>query len=576
MTAAPAGATTARNASTPGRTAALRNPVLPGFHPDPSILRVGPDYYVATSTFEWCPGVRLHHSRDLVNWTPIGGALTDERLLPMAGNPDSGGVWAPCLSHADGLFHLVWSNVRSLGGAFKDVRNYVATAPHPTGPWSDPVEVHGAGFDPSLFHDEDGRSWLLAMRWDHRPGHDPFGGIVIQEWDRARRTTTGPLRTLWNGGPLGRTEGPHLYRRDGWYYLMVAEGGTGYEHAVTVARARTLDGPWEADPAGAMLTSYGTEATLQKAGHGCLVSTEHDEWYLAHLCARPLTPGGRCVLGRETAIQRVTWTEDGWPRLADGGRQPHEFVTVPGTAEPATVPAHDAPFADDFTAPQLRHEWATLRIHPSPDWLSLTERPGALRLRGQESPASTHRQSLVARRQQHHACRAEVTVEFAPTSPQQFAGLIHYYNSQLWHYLHITRDEELGQVLRLGVYDNGGYSEPAAPVELPDPGPVRLRLDVAGATGTFAYALDPKPGGGTAGGAAFQPVGPPLDVTRLSDEYAVTGPAAFPTTWGFTGAFIGMAAHDLTREGATADFTAFRYLPGPPQGVAGPGTPNAD
>ncbi|WP_078856646.1 glycoside hydrolase family 43 protein [Streptomyces sp. NBRC 109706] len=559
MTVAPTGATEAQPTGIPGpgRTAKLRNPVLPGFHPDPSILRVGGDYYLATSTFEWHPGVQLHHSTDLSHWTPIGGALTGERQLPMAGNPDSGGVWAPCLSHADGRFHLVWSNVRSLGGAFKDVRNYVATAPHPTGPWSDPVEVHGTGFDPSLFHDEDGRSWLLAMRWDHRPGHDPFGGIVIQEWDRAARSTVGPLRTLWETGPLGRTEGPHLYRRDGWYYLMVAEGGTGYEHAVTVARSRALTGPWESDPAGAMLTSYGTEATLQKAGHGSLVSTPTGEWYLAHLCARPLTPGGRCVLGRETAIQRVAWTDDGWPRLADGGRQPHEYVTVPA-AEAGTGPAHDAPFVDDFTGPGLRPEWATLRIAPDPGWFSLTERPGALRLRGQESPASTHRQSLVARRQQHHSCRAEVTVDYAPRTSQQMAGLIHFYNTRLWHYLQLTGDEEHGRVLRLGVCDNGDYTEPADPVVLPGPGPVRLRLDVDGARGTFSWAPAPdddKP-------PAFRPVGPPLDVSRLSDEYAVTGPERLPSTWGFTGAFIGLGAHDLLREGLPADFTRFRYRPG--------------
>ncbi|MEV1011378.1 glycoside hydrolase family 43 protein [Streptomyces sp. NPDC049881] len=537
--------------------AAISNPVLPGFHPDPSILRVGDDYYLATSTFEWQPGVLIHHSRDLVHWTPLGGALTTEALLPMAGNPDSGGVWAPCLSHADGLFHLVWSNVRSLGGAFKDIRNYVATAPHPTGPWSEPTEVHGAGFDPSLFHDDDGRSWLLAMKWDHRPGHDPFGGILIQEYDRTARAAKGPLRTLWHGSDVGRTEGPHLYRRDGWYYLMVAEGGTGYEHTVTVARSRTLTGSWEADPLGPMLTSYGSDATLQKAGHGSLVQTPGGDWYLAHLCARPLTPGGRCPLGRETAIQRVTWSDDGWPRLADGGRLPAVHVQAPAATTPTAAAPHTSPDADwhdDFSAPRLRPEWATLRILPDPAWLTLTERPGALRLRGQESPASTHRQSLVARRQQHHRFTADVTVAYAPETSQQMAGLTHFYNTRLWHYLHLTGDEELGRVLRLGVCDNGAYTEPAAPVPVPGEEPVLLRLEVDGEHGQFSWS----PSGG-----AFRPVGPRLDVSRLSDEYAVTGPAPLPATWGFTGAFIGLCAHDLPRQGLPADFTAFRYRPGP-------------
>ncbi|MZE71047.1 family 43 glycosylhydrolase, partial [Streptomyces sp. SID5789] len=149
------------------------NPVLPGFHPDPSILRVGDDYYIATSTFEWLPGVAVHHSRDLVNWHSLGGILREERLIDLTGRPDSGGVWAPCLSHSDGLFHLVYSDVTNLSGAFKDVRNQVVTAPALDGPWSDPAPFPSHGFDPSLFHDDgpdgDGRSWALWMEWDHRP-----------------------------------------------------------------------------------------------------------------------------------------------------------------------------------------------------------------------------------------------------------------------------------------------------------------------------------------------------------------------------------------------------------------------
>ncbi|MET9257561.1 glycoside hydrolase family 43 protein [Streptomyces sp. NPDC003717] len=533
-------------------TPTIRNPVLTGFHPDPSLLRVGSDYYLATSTFEWLPGVTLHHSRDLVTWRPLGGALTEERLLDLTGVPDSGGVWAPCLSYADGLFHLVYSNVTSLAGAFKDVRNHVVTATDITGPWSDPVPLPGHGFDPSLFHDTGaggtGRSWLLWLEWEHRPGRDPFAGILMQEWDRAARALTGPARRVFRGTALGRTEGPHIYRRDGWYYLMTAEGGTSWEHAVTVARSREATGPYVPDPAGPLLTSWGDDALdLQKAGHGSLVDTPGGEWYLAHLTARPLSPRGACVLGRETAVQRVHWTADGWPRITGDA----------GEGRPARrVPAPRARAATPLTAPSsggvLPPQWMTLRRHPDPSWLSPAPGGDGLRLRGAESLSSRHRQSLVARRQQHTAFTFEAEVSFAPSSARHMAGLVHLYNTTLWHYAHLTHDDERGRVLRLATCDRGRYAEPAAPVPVPGPGPVRLRLACAGGTGTFAWwdAADQR----------WRQLGPRLDVARLSDEYAtVGGDDGHFDSWGFTGAFVGVAAQDLTGGGHPADFAGLDY-----------------
>lgn len=542
--------------------AAIANPVLRGFHPDPSILRVGDDYWIATSTFEWLPGVALHHSRDLVNWRPAGGILDETRLIDLAGRPDSGGVWAPCLSFTGGLFHLVYSDVTNLSGAFKDVRNLVITAPSPHGPWSDPAPFPSHGFDPSLFHDDgpdgDGRSWALWMEWDHRPGRHPFAGILLQEWDRDRRRVTGPLHRVFTGTALAHTEGPHLYRRDGWYYLLTAEGGTSWGHAATVARSRAVTGPYEPDPAGPLLTSAGHERLpLQKAGHGSLVATPGGEWYLAHLTARPLTPLGACVLGRETAIQRVEWTEDGWPRL--GGTPPagHHGAALPRTTVPgprlpaAPVPA--APDRDDFDLPAPDVRWSTLRRHPDPSWLTLGERPGHLRLRGGQSLGSTHGQSLVARRQQAPDADFSTLLDADPASPLQMAGIVHYYNSGLWHYAHLTRDEELGRVLRVGVCDHGAYTEPAPPVPVPD-GPLELRLTVRGAEGRFAWRL-PLPD------ARWRTTGPVLDVARLSDENATQGDPATGhfTAWGFTGAHIGLCAQDLTGASMPADFDWAEY-----------------
>lgn len=559
----------------------ISNPVLRGFHPDPSILRVGTDYYVANSTFEWLPAVALSHSRDLVDWRPLGGLLREARLVDTAGDPDSGGVWAPCLSHHDGRFHLVYSDVKSLAGAFKDVRNQVVTAPHPQGPWSDPVPFPGHGFDPSLFHDDgpggDGRSWALWLAWDHRPGRNPFSGILLQEWDTRAGRTRGPLHHIFAGTALGRTEAPHLYRRDGWYYLVTAEGGTSWEHTVTVARARRITGPYRPDPKGPMLTSAGRpDLALQKAGHGSLVETADDGWYLAHLTARPLEPLGPCTLGRETALQRVEWSVDGWPRVtgAAGPGRPAVRVPAPGgrarsaarERSQAREPSEQRPYEQHpdelppdqvgFTGPSLPPSWLTLRRHAAPDWLDLTTRPGVLRLSGGESLGSLHRQSTVGRRQREWDFSFDAEVDFAPDSPLQMAGIAHYYNTRLWHYLHLSWDESLGRVLRLGVCDRGRYTEPSAPLAVPD-GPLRLFLTGDGGRTVFGYA---RPG------QRRQSYGPPLDCTRLSDEYATEGDpdSGHFSAWGFTGAFLCLTVQDLTGAGLHADFTRPRQRDGAP------------
>jgi xylan 1,4-beta-xylosidase len=217
---------------------------------------VGRDYYIATSTFEWFPGVRIHHSRDLVHWSHRTYALTRASQVDLRGNPRSGGVWAPCLSFDGTHFWLVYTDVKSWGRGFLDARNYVVTAPSIDGPWSDPAPLNASGFDPSLFHDTDGRKWLANMLWDHRrDGRDAFGGIVLQEFDPWRRELVGRPRRIFVGSHLGITEGPHLYRRGPYYYLMVAEGGTGWDHCVTLARAVAIEGPYEVDPDAPLLTS---------------------------------------------------------------------------------------------------------------------------------------------------------------------------------------------------------------------------------------------------------------------------------------------------------------------------------
>src|SRR6476660_9863238 len=243
---------------------AIRNPILRGFNPDPSIVRVGDDYYVATSTFEWFPGVQIHHSRDLIHWRLLTRPLHRPAQLNLLGDPDSCGIWAPCLTHADGLFYLIYTDVKrygrtsqpgSAGASLRDFHNYLVTSPSIDGEWSDPIALNSSGFDPSLFHDEDGRKYLLNMLWDHRPGRTRFAGIVIQEYSASRRALIGERLNIFAGTALGFTEAPHLYKRNGYYYLLTAEGGTGWGHAVTMARSRELTGPYELHPEVDILTS---------------------------------------------------------------------------------------------------------------------------------------------------------------------------------------------------------------------------------------------------------------------------------------------------------------------------------
>lgn len=564
----------------------IQNPILPGFFPDPSIVRVGEDYYLANSSFEWFPGVPIHHSRDLVNWNFIGHALTRTSQLDLTGIADSGGVWAPSLSHADGKFWLVYTNIRTcgMGRPFKDIGIYLVTARDIRGPWSEPVTLNSIGFDPSLFHDEDGRKWLVNMEWDFRKGRHRFAGIVIQEYEPATRKLVGPMKKILEKTGI-LTEGPNLYKHDGWYYLMLAEGGTGWNHGISAARSRNLFGPYELDPQASVLTSR-DDATLhlQKAGHGEIVETPSGEWYLAHLAARPLKTGAgknlaspdktesaqahagdRCVLGRETCLQRVEW-RDGWLRLAHGGTKPQSSCDAPaqfggGDALVASLGNHNARRGvastlcdggvaatmtrDEFNSGKLDVRWSSLRQPADESWLSLSERPGWLRLRGGDSPFSLFQQSLIARRVQHFNFTAETCLEFSPKHFTQMAGLICYYDTRQHFYLRVTHDEKFGKVLGLVLTDDGAYDElPESQIAIKNWTQVFLRAQVAGEQLQFSASPD---------GKAWQNIGPILDFTKLSDDYG--------STLRFTGAMIGVCAQDLGGTNAIADFDYFDYQP---------------
>lgn len=533
----------------------IRNPILRGFNPDPSIVRTGDDYYVATSTFEWYPGVQIHHSRDLVHWQLLARPLNRASQLNMLGDPDSCGVWAPCLTHSDGLYWLIYTDVKrygrtTVGGAsgasLRDFHNYLVTSPRIDGDWSDPVHLNSSGFDPSLFHDDDGRKYLVNMLWDHRPGQNRFSGIVLQEYSVKESRLVGERVNIFQGTPIGFTEAPHLYKRNGWYYLLTAEGGTGWGHAVTMARSRQLTGPYDLHPDTYILTSRNRpDAELQRAGHADLVETPEGETYMVYLCGRPLHNRGRCTLGRETAIQKMDWGSDGWLRTMDGRGLPTNETPAP------RLPAHtfpSLPEREDFNSAQLPMDFQWLRSPWPTELLSLSDRPGHLRLFGRDTIGSQFRQALVARRQQAHCISAATVIEFEPDHFQQSAGLVCYYNSSKFHYLYLTRDDSVGKHLRVMscLPDSPQTDSFTPPIPVPVGKRVHLRVEIDHERLHFGYRVE-----GVDDDWRWLPQ--LFDASILSDE------ATAPGQPNFTGAFIGMACQDMAGSLKFADFDWFDY-----------------
>ena len=533
----------------------IHNPILPGFNPDPSILRVGDDYYIATSTFEWYPGVQIHHSRDLVNWRLLCRPLTRPSQLNMLGDPDSCGIWAPCLSYADGKFWLIYTDVKrygrtSAGGAsgasFRDFHNYLVTADKIDGEWSDPVYVNSSGFDPSLFHDDDGRKWFVNQLWDFRPGNNRFGGVVLQEYSVKERKLIGQRVNIFKGTPLGFTEAPHLYKRSGWYYLITAEGGTSWGHAVTLCRSRSLTGPYELHPDGPVVTArHRPDAPLQRAGHADLVDTQDGQTWIAYLCGRPLKNRGRCTLGRETAIQPLVWGKDDWPRTTDGLGTPELNPPAP------RLPAHPfpaTPARHDFDAKELPIEFQWLRSPWPEELFSLSARAGHLRLYGRETVGSLFKQALVARRQQAHCYSASTVIDFEPEHFQQLAGLICYYGQAKLHYLYVSHDESLGKHLRVMSAIPDGVMGDAftPPIPVPAGKRIELRVEVDEERLLFAYRVEGIH-------ADWQRIPQVFDASILSDE------ASMPGLPNFTGNFVGLACQDMAGTAMPADFDWFEY-----------------
>jgi len=499
-----------------------RNPILRGFYPDPSVTRVGSDYYLVNSTFAYFPGLPVFHSRDLVNWTQIGNAIDRPDMLDFGRLGLSRGVFAPAISFHDGTYYILNTCV-DCGG------NFVITARNPAGPWTNPVWIPGleGGIDPSLFFDDDGKAWLVNNGLPVGPQrYDGHRAIWLQEFDVRAMRPVGPRRVIVDGGVDPSTnpiwiEGPHILKVGGYYYLTCAEGGTAEGHSQVVLRSRNVTGPYLPNPANPILTQRDLPRDrafpITSAGHAQLVQTQNGDWWATFLATRPYR-GDFYNTGRETFLLPVRW-EDGWPR-----------ITAPGQAIPYTharpnlprEPIAAQPAREEFDGPSLPLHWMMAR-NPRSRWyrldhgsLVLDARP--IGLGGMGNP------SFLARRQQHIDATASTLVRFQPAQEGDEAGLTIFQNDDYWYAIAIGLEGGRSVVQlrrRAGAAESAsGAIIASAPLPAAAGEPIRLRIQAEGPRYRFSYA---------ASGGDWRALGGDQDGTILSTNIA----------GGFVGAVFG-------------------------------------
>ena len=473
-----------------------RNPILAGFYPDPSITRAGEHYYLVNSTFTYFPGIPVFESTDLVHWHQIGNVLDRPSELSFDGLSVSRGLFAPTIRFHRGVFYLLNTAVDAGG-------NYLSVAYHPAGPWSDPIWLPQLdGIDPSLFFDDDGRSYVLNNGPPPgKPRYDGHRAIWIQQFDLATRRLIGHRAVLVNGGvnlahdPVW-IEGPHLYKRRGWYYLMCAEGGTGTQHSEVVLRGHSPWGPFRAYPGNPILTQRDLPPeradAIADAGHADLVEAPDGRWWAAFLAVRTYDEV-HYNTGRETFLLPVTWKDD-WPLILPHGEViPYRSAAPAGAGENAAGGATSAPptsgnfsWRDDFAAASLQSEWLEVRTPKTP-WLDLQSRRGWLTIHALPASLDTlGNPSFLARRQQHMTFEASTALELPPGGGVA-AGIAVFQNENYWYFLGVRRHDGQLQIFLEKDTGHGAAVIASAAATATDASLTRLKVTALARRYSFFY-----------------------------------------------------------------------------------------
>ena len=495
-----------------------QNPVIPGFHPDPSICRAGDDFYLVNSSFQYFPGVPLFHSKDLINWEQIGHCLTRPSQLPLHAAGPWGGIYAPTIRYNSGTFYMITTNVSDKG-------NFLVHTTDPRGEWSEPVWLKQGGIDPSLYF-EDGKCYLVS---------NPGVGIYLCEINPKTGEQLNESKRIWNGTGGRHPEGPHIYKKDGWYYLLISEGGTEYGHKVTIARSRDIDGPYEENPANPILTHINKNAQnspIQGTGHADLIQAPDGSWWMVCLAFRPQSDNHH-LLGRETFLAPVRWDKNAWPVVNGDG-------TIALQMDVPTLPQHPLapkPARTDFKNGKLGPEWVHIRnYHPE----NYTFASGNLRLKATPVNLNNGKGSptFAGRRQEHIDFTATTSMQLKKAASGDEAGLT-VYMFESSHYDLLVKQLADGKQAVVLRYQLNELTHTEKEVILPQ-GKVQLRVKGSNEIYSFEYATN---------GKDFKELG------RMNTRYIST-----ETAGGFTGIMLGLYAVSGSQTSkAYADFEYFDY-----------------
>lgn len=499
----------------------FKNPIIEGFHPDPSVCKVGDDFYLVNSSFSYFPGVPIFHSKDLVNWEQIGHCLTRESQLNLQNAGISEGIYAPTLRYHKGVFYMVSTNVSHKG-------NFLVYTEDPKGEWSEPIWLEQKGIDPSLFF-EGGKCYLTV---------NPDNQIYLSEIDPKTGEQLSEPIPIWSGTGGRYPEAPHIYKKDDWYFLLLSEGGTEYGHTVTIARSRNIEGPYEPNPKNPILTHIGVEtqtSPIQGTGHGDFAKAEDGSWWVVFLGFRPQS-GNHHMLGRETFLAPVSWNNDNWPVINKSGTVSLD-MNVPTLA---LQPFEDSKEPANFTQKELGHKWNYIR-NPIKENYSINAKEGSINLK--VSPVSLNDNgspTLIARRQEHINFNSIVKLNLLDASEKDEAGVTVFMDHQSHYDLFLRQKNNSKQQLVLR-YILGELTQEKIITELSNEEVVYLNIEGSNDYYDFSYSLD---------GENYNFIDK-MDVRYLSSE----------TTGGFTGIMLGMfAVSDDNSSIGFGKFYEFDYL----------------